>query len=134
MDQREATLLFANDTFYAAFASGDFAAMDDLWAQNHPVSCIHPGGPIMLGRTVVLDSWQAILEGGQTPPIVHLDATPMIAGDVGWITCLERVGDTVVAATNIFARENDAWKMTHHQAGPTNASPQDSEPSAAQAH
>ena len=134
MDQLEATLMFANDAFYAAFASGDFEAMDDLWAKSHPVSCIHPGAPIMLSRTVVLESWRAILEGNEAPSIQHLDATPMVVGEVGWVTCLERVGESMIAATNIFVREDGQWKMTHHQAGPTTQTPRDEDPRPTQAH
>jgi hypothetical protein len=124
----ETEVLFANDAFYAAFGRGDFAAMDDVWARALPVSCIHPGGPLMLSRTVILESWRAILESGETATVTHLDATPMVVGEVAWVTCLERIGDNVLAATNIFARENDAWKMTHHQAGPTQAMPKPQTP------
>lgn len=123
--REESEILFANDAFYAAFVGGDIDAMDELWAREHPVSCIHPGGPVLIGRVVVLDSWYAILSSGQTPPITQRDVTAMLAGDMGWVTCLECVGDTVVAATNIFVRENGVWKMTHHQAGLTSALPEE---------
>jgi len=130
----EPELLFANDTFYAAFANGDFAAMDALWTHTHHASCIHPGGPIIHGRTMLLESWRGILKGDHTIDITPHDATPMVVGDVGWVTCLECIGDSTLAATNIFARENGMWKMIHHQASPTDAHPEDDTPSPAQAH
>lgn len=130
----ETEVLFANDAFYAAFGRGDFAAMEDLWARTLPVSCIHPGGPLMLSRTLVLESWRIILDDGQATVVTHFDATPMIVGPVAWVTCLERIGDNVLAATNIFAREKDAWKMTHHQAGPTQAVPKTQAPNPARAN
>lgn len=119
----ETEVLFANDAFYAAFGLSDFAAMEVLWARSLPVSCIHPGGPLMLSRTIVVESWRVILDSGEIATVTHSDATPMIVNDVAWVTCLERIGDTVLAATNIFAREDGGWKMTHHQAGPTDAVP-----------
>ena len=36
-------ILFANEAFYHAFADGDSAAMEALWASQTPVCCIHPG-------------------------------------------------------------------------------------------
>lgn len=117
MDQNEATLLFANDTFYVAFTSGDFETMNTLWAQNAPVSCIHPGGPILIGHDVVIDSWRTILDSGQTAGIHCHEATAMISGTTGWVTCLERIGDNILTATNLFVREGEVWKLVHHQSG-----------------
>ena len=31
----------------------------------------------------------------------------------------ERINDAVLIATNLLAREDGAWKMIHHQSGPT---------------
>ncbi|MEE8533734.1 MAG: nuclear transport factor 2 family protein, partial [Alphaproteobacteria bacterium] len=39
----EQTVLFVNEAFYQAFADGDLAAMDAVWAREAPVACIHPG-------------------------------------------------------------------------------------------
>ena len=123
MTQDEATLLFANDAFYAAFVAADMDAMDGLWAKKNPVSCIHPGGPPLINRTVILESWRAIFKGDGAPEVTPYDATAMVAGGTGWVTCLEQVGDAVAAATNIFVKEDGQWKMTHHQAGVTSAKP-----------
>ncbi|MEG3618908.1 nuclear transport factor 2 family protein [Magnetovibrio sp. PR-2] len=123
MTQDEATLLFANDAFYAAFTSADMDAMDALWAKKNPVSCIHPGAPILINRTVIMESWRAIFKGDEAPQVVPYDATPMVVGNTGWVTCLEQVGEAVAATTNIFVKEDDQWKMTHHQAGITTAKP-----------
>ncbi|MBL4615321.1 MAG: nuclear transport factor 2 family protein [Magnetovibrio sp.] len=134
MDQLEATLLFANDTFYVAFATGDIEAMDELWAHDVAVSCIHPGGPILLGRDNVIESWQMILGNSQTEGIMSHDATAMLNQDSGWVTCLERIGDNVLTATNIFRRDNGVWKMTHHQSGLCPAAAPSQEPAAPKAN
>lgn len=123
MTQDEATLLFANDAFYAAFVSADVHAMDALLAKKNPVSCIHPGAPILINRTIVMESWRSIFKGDEAPVVVPYEATAMVVGDMGWVTCLEQVGEAVAAATNIFVKEDGQWKMTHHQAGVTSARP-----------
>jgi len=121
----EAEILFANEAYYTAFASGDVDAMDAIWAQSAPVTCIHPGGPVLEGRDTVLESWVEILISGQTEGFTCRGAKAHVVGDQAWVTCLEVLGDGALAATNIFVRENGAWKMTHHQACPTSAQPQD---------
>lgn len=123
MTQDEATLLFANDAFYAAFVSADVDAMNAVWAKKNPVSCIHPGAPILINRTIIMESWRSIFKGDEAPVVVPYEATAMVVGDMGWVTCLEQVGEAVAAATNIFVKEDGQWKMTHHQAGVTSARP-----------
>jgi len=127
MSAPEAEILFANEAYYAAFASGDIKAMDAIWARNTPITCIHPGGPVLDGRDDILASWQPILDSGQTQGFECHNAKAHIVGDLAWVTCLEVLGDGALAATNIFARENGAWKITHHQACPTSAVPDQSE-------
>ncbi|HJN60958.1 MAG TPA: nuclear transport factor 2 family protein [Alphaproteobacteria bacterium] len=40
----EQAVLDANQAFYTAFAGGDMAAMERIWAREAPVCCIHPAG------------------------------------------------------------------------------------------
>lgn len=125
MSAPEAEVLFANDAYYTVFASGDHEAMDAIWAHATPVTCIHPGGPVIEGRDDILDSWREVLTSGQTQGFECHDAKAHVVGDLAWVTCLEVLGDGALAATNIFVRDNGAWKITHHQACPTSALPQD---------
>ena len=135
MSAPEAEILFANEAYYTAFANGDVDAMDAIWAHATPVTCIHPGGPVIEGRDAVMESWVDILISGQTEGFECHDAKAHVVGDGGggevgswaWVTCLEVLGDGALATTNIFVRENGAWKITHHQACPTSARPQDTD-------
>jgi len=111
------SLLRANAEFYRAFAAGELAAIDALWARAAPVSCIHPGWQGLFGRDAVIESWRAIL--GRPPAIRMLGARAHVLGSVGYVTCIELIGESVLVATNIFARENGDWKLVHHQAGPS---------------
>jgi len=111
------TPLAANQAFYAALAKGDAAAMAALWSRRAPVACIHPGWPVLAGRDAVMHSWQAIL---RDPPRISAEATRMLDyGDTAVVLCIERIGDTRLAATNVFHREPEGWRLVHHQAGPT---------------
>lgn len=40
----------------------------------------------------------------------------VLAGDVAFVTCHEVFDGGRLAATNVFVREDGAWRMVHHQA------------------
>ena len=117
IDSDEAVLA-ANEAFYRAFAQRDTAAMDALWARDAPVACTHPGWPVLLGRDEVLTSWRGILENPAAPNVLVGDAVVHRLGDTALVFVSEVVDGTPLAATNVFVREDDAWRMTHHHAGP----------------
>ncbi len=114
----EAELLLANETFYEAFSAGDVAAMDALWAREAPVACVHPGADVLTGRTMVMRAWTAILNGGGAPGIGAERPIAAALGDAGYVTCIERLGEGRLIATNVFVREGGRWHMVHHHAGP----------------
>lgn len=114
-------VLFANDAFYHAFAGGDVAAMESLWASRAPVCCIHPGWAAIHERDSVLESWRAVLS--DPPDIRCVAPRPYCYGDAAFVVCFEEIGGDYLIATNYFVREDGRWKMTHHQAGPTRSTP-----------
>ena len=113
-----AAVLFANDAFYLAFANRDLAAMDDVWARETPVTCIHPGWGPLAGRDTVMESWQAILAGPSAPNIACQNAEARVLGEFACVICHEVLDQGFLVATNIFVRERGQWKIIHHQAGP----------------
>ena len=115
---RDRLILFTNESFYAAIRAGDMVAMDELWANEAPVACIHPGWPILVGRDDVMASWRTIL---QSPPGVHQEDARVVPIDdaTALVVCRETIGNTTLAATNVFLREHGDWRLVHHQAGPT---------------
>jgi hypothetical protein len=120
-----AKLLFANDAFYTAFANRDSAAMEDLWARQAPLTCIHPGWQTLISREAVLDSWRAILASPRAPQISCRGPHAFAHGELGLVVCYEVIGASVLAASNVFVREGGVWKLMHHQAGPCEALPAD---------
>jgi ketosteroid isomerase-like protein len=120
-ETERSALLRTNAAFYRAFAERDIEAMDELWAHATPVVCIHPGWPALHGREDVLSSWRAILLGGEAPDIRCEQAVALLIGEVGLVTCVERIGNDALVATNVFAREQGLWQIVHHQAGPVSA-------------
>jgi ketosteroid isomerase-like protein len=118
MSATDLEVLEANDAFYRAFADADADAMARLWAEGHPVTCVHPGWDVLVGREAVVASWRGILGSGSAPHIACFLAEAHLMGDFALVTCQEILPDARLAATNVFAREGRRWRLVHHQATP----------------
>ncbi len=118
-----AEVLFANEAFYDAFRLRDLSAMEELWAREAEVACIHPGWPALYGREAVLKSWSEILANPDAPEIACRSPRAFVGGDAAFVICYELLGRNVLVASNLFVREGGAWRMTHHHAGPCNVDP-----------
>jgi len=129
----EEQVLAANAEFYRAFATRDTNAMRALWAVRTPIACIHPGWQALRGRDAVLASWRDILGGPGAPPISCGEAAAHVLGDAAFVICIEHIPTVELIATNVFVREDGAWKMVHHHASAmartvTAEEPEDEEP------
>lgn len=118
MSADEAAVLAANEGFYRAFAERDIAAMDKIWARRSPVACVHPGWPALHDRRSVMASWRRILENPAAPRIRCRGAMALLHGETALVLCQEVLADGVMAAGNLFVREDGAWRLAHHHASP----------------
>jgi ketosteroid isomerase-like protein len=123
---QHAAVLFANEAFYLAFRERDTEAVEAMWATGASVTCIHPGWQALIGREAVVESWRSILTGPRPPSIRPRAARATLAGEVGIVVCYEEIegSNSLLVATNVFLREAGAWKLLHHQAGPTPLRPE----------
>ncbi len=114
MTDRDAVLA-ANAAYYRAFRAGDARAMEDVWA-DEDVTCVHPGWPLLEGREAVMKSWRRILENPAQDAVTRGEERVVVTGDVARVHCEERVAGATLAATNLFARTPDGWRLVHHHA------------------
>jgi hypothetical protein len=117
----EDDVLIANERFYQAFNQKDAALMDEVWAGEHAVTCVHPGWNVLEGREDVLDSWHSILGNPNQPRIVSGGASVTLSGELAIVLCRELVAGSPLVATNIFVQEDGMWRLLHHQSGPVYA-------------
>ncbi len=122
MSDRDA-VLFANEAFYAAFNGRDFAAMEMLWSRSMPISCIHPGGGPVFDREAVMAGWRSILGHVSSAQIQCHAPHVRMFGEHAVVVCFEEIAGNMLIASNVFMREDRAWRMVHHQAGPTAETP-----------
>jgi len=110
-------VLAANLEFYRAFAARDLAAMNALWARRAPVACLHPGWTALTDRDAIIQSWEGILSSPDAPRIACFDEQVMLYDDVALVLCEEELDSGTLAATNLFVREDNEWRIAHHHAG-----------------
>ncbi len=110
-------VLAANLEFYRAFTTRDLVLMEALWARRSPVACIHPGWPALTERDAVMESWQRILSNPDAPRIACYDERVLLHGEAALVICEEELDGGTLIASNLFVREDAAWKIAHHQAG-----------------
>jgi ketosteroid isomerase-like protein len=110
-------VLTANLEFYRAFTARDLNAMDALWARQAPVACLHPGWTAIKDRTEIIESWQGILSNPDAPRIACFDEQVFLYGDVALVLCEEELDGGTLAASNLFVREDNEWRIAHHHAG-----------------
>jgi ketosteroid isomerase-like protein len=110
-------VLAANLEFYRAFAARDLVAMDALWAHRAPVGCVHPGWPALSDRDSVMESWHGIMSNPDAPRITCYDERVLLYGDAALVLCEEELEGGTLVASNLFVREEEGWRIAHHQAG-----------------
>ena len=114
----EQAVLQANQAFYTAFATRDMAAMEQIWAHEATVCCIHPGWAPLVGREAVIESWATILSDPGAPEISCGDANAILHHQSAVVMCHEYMPQGHLLASNFFVLENGAWHLVHHHAGP----------------
>ncbi|HEX4903509.1 MAG TPA: nuclear transport factor 2 family protein [Acidimicrobiales bacterium] len=117
-DAAHAAARQANAAFYAAFEGRDLDAMSDVWEHTDRATCVHPGWPVLRGWASVAASWFALFDGPQRLQFIVTDEQVHVEGDVAWVTCNENLLDaattSTVAATNVFVRAGERWRLVHH--------------------
>ncbi|MFC8273595.1 nuclear transport factor 2 family protein [Streptomyces sp. NPDC057271] len=125
----------ANTAFYEAMERGDFEEISTLWLDDGatPISCVHPGWPVLSGRGEVLRSYALIMANTEYIQFFLTDVKVSLGGDVAVVTCTENilsggpaedgaelgplVGQLVVA-TNVFRRTFEGWRIWSHHGSP----------------
>lgn len=116
----------ANHAFYEALQSFDIEAMREVWLDDPTAKCVHPGGELIVGTSRILESWRKIFGHSAGLRLEMLDLDIEVAGGFAWANAVERMHialdtGTVIseaAATNLFVRREEEWKMVLHHSSP----------------
>jgi len=123
-------VLAANAELYAAFEHGDVDRMEAVWDDADDVRCVHPGWPLVTGRSRVLRSWSVIMANTSYIQFFLTAVDPSIDGDLAVVTCEENILTSVadpdgtlsesalVVSTNVFRRRGGRWRLWVHHGSP----------------
>jgi ketosteroid isomerase-like protein len=124
------TVTAANTEFYAAFEACDIDRMEKVWDNSDDIRCIHPGWPLLSGRSRVMRSWSVLMANTAYIQffLTHVDV--QAAEDLAVVTCEENIltgvddaehgpgGSQRVVSTNVFRRRGDEWLLWVHHGSP----------------
>jgi len=130
-------VIAVNAELYAAFEEGDPDRMEAVWDDADDVSCVHPGWPMLRGRSRVLRSWSVIMANTNYIQFFLTGVHAVVDDDVAVLTCEENILTSVaepdgalsesakVVSTNVFRRRADGWRLWLHHGSPVLAPTQD---------
>lgn len=114
--------------FYDALREGDIDKLMRCWADEDEISCVHPGGPRVVGAGAIRSSFDAMFSNGA----IH--ATPMRVRKIEALSSavhnvIERIDvmtpegprEAYVIATNVYHKTAQGWRIVAHHASPGTA-------------
>ena len=114
--------------FYEALQHGDIERLMAVWADDDDISCVHPGGPRLMGPAAIRAAFESIFANGAVnarPEQVrrlqgHACAVHSV---VEFISMMTPHGAQVawVVATNVYVQTVQGWRLVSHHASPGSA-------------
>ena len=115
----------ASRKFYGALnrmADGDSSAMADVWSHGASVTSMHPIGGRQVGWDAVAELFAQVAKLAAGGKVALTDQLIQVAGDIAYEIGVEG-GDVTLGGhpvvidhrvTNVYRREDGAWRMVHH--------------------
>ena len=111
--------------FYEALQRGDIERLMVVWSDDEEISCVHPGGPRVIGARAIRSAFESMFASGA------IDARPERVRRLHTHTCavhsvLERIRilgadgpqSAWVVATNVYLKSAQGWRLVSHHASP----------------
>jgi len=124
-----ATLLSsADDTeqqFYEALQRGDIEKLMAVWSDDDDITCVHPGGPRVVGPAAIRAAFESMFSNGSID--AHPEKVRRLESESTAVhSVLERVQVMTnegpqaawVVATNVYVKTALGWRMVAHHASP----------------
>ena len=114
--------------FYEALQRGDVERLMSVWSDDDDISCVHPGGPRLVGAVAIRASFDAMFANGAIdvrPEKVrrlqtHSCAVHSVLEHVRVLTA-EGPQSAWVVATNVYLKTVQGWRLAAHHASPGTA-------------
>lgn len=118
----------AEQQFYESMQHADLDRFMAVWSDEDEVSCVHPGGPRLIGVGVIRESFAGIFSKG--PLDVRPEKVRRVDSHFSAVhSVLERVQVQTekgrqaawVIATNVYVKTALGWRLVAHHASPGTA-------------
>ncbi|HEY4067615.1 MAG TPA: nuclear transport factor 2 family protein [Burkholderiaceae bacterium] len=111
--------------FYEALQHADLDSLMAVWADDDDISCVHPGGPRVVGTGPIRAAFEAIFSNGAVhalPAKVRRLQTSGCAvhSVLEQIRIMTPEGPQTawVVATNVYLKMGLGWRLVSHHASP----------------
>ncbi len=111
--------------FYEALQRGDIERLMAVWSDDEEISCVHPGGPRVVGAGAIRSAFESIFANGA------VNAHPEKVRRLQTLGCavhsvLEQIRIMTpegpktawVVATNVYLKTAQGWRLVSHHASP----------------
>ena len=111
--------------FYEALQRGDIDRLMAVWSDDEDISCVHPGGPRLVGAAAIRAAFDSMFANGTIdarPEKVrrlqtHSCAVHSVLEQVRLMTA-EGPQSAWVVATNVYVKGAQGWRLVAHHASP----------------
>ncbi len=111
--------------FYDALQRGDLELLMAAWSDDEEISCVHPGGPRVVGATAIRSAFESIFANGavnaQPENVRRLQtadcAVHSVLEHIHLMTA-EGPQSAWVVATNVYVNGARGWRLVSHHASP----------------
>ena len=111
--------------FYEALQHGDIDRLMAVWSDDEEISCVHPGGPRVVGAAAIRAAFESIFANGAVnaqPEQVrrlqmHACAVHSVLEHIRLMTT-EGPQSAWVVATNVCVQTTLGWRLVSHHASP----------------
>ena len=111
--------------FYEALQRGDIERLMSVWSDDEEITCVHPGGPRVVGAGAIRAAFDAMFANGTInarPEKVrrlqtHSCAVHSVLEHIQVMTT-EGPQSAWVVATNVYLKTAQGWRLVSHHASP----------------
>ncbi len=114
--------------FYEALQAGDIERLMAVWSDDEDISCVHPGGPRVVGAAAIRAAFESIFSNGvvnaQPEKVRRLQThTCAVHSVLEHIRVMTTEGPQSgwVIATNVYVQGTQGWRLVAHHASPGSA-------------
>jgi ketosteroid isomerase-like protein len=111
--------------FYEALQRGDIERLMAVWSDDEEISCVHPGGPRVVGAAAIRAAFETIFANGsinaRPEKVRRLQTlTSAVHSVLEHIQIMTGEGpqSAWVVATNVYLKGAQGWRLVAHHASP----------------